>query len=271
MKKILHQGIRALLIFFLLAVFLLISYTILGNLEVIKTKSLAFCCWPTQWPPPRFTSTPTPTPTPKTCGWPTLTPTPTPTSAVYPTSTPATPPGATVIPTPTSAPTVEGEGGNGGEGAAGGGPSVCTCETPEAPTLLRVTPVVSSSVELAWTAVAKATHYSIAYGPSSGNYLYGVDNTGKVTTYVVGGLDPAINYCFAVRAVNDCAPSPLSNEICMRQLAGQVLGVTTMAETGSFDRSNFEMILFTIGNLCLGLGLKLLFAKKLAEQLPVKS
>jgi len=107
---------------------------------------------------------------------------------------------------------------------------------------------------LAWTAVSPVTHYSISYGLSSGNYIYGVSNTGNVTSFTVGGLDSGAGYCFAVRAVHDCAPSGLSNEICTGEVLGQVLGVTTLADTGSFTNELFY-ILFIIGSVCLSLHL----------------
>ena len=110
-------------------------------------------------------------------------------------------------------------------------------------------------MELVWTAVDLATHYSIVYGPSSGNYIYGVDNTGNTTSFTVGGLDPASDYCFAVRAVHDCAPSELSNEICTGEVLGQVLGATTLGDTGSLIDELFQ-ILFIIGSVCLSLGLR---------------
>lgn len=132
---------------------------------------------------------------------------------------------------------------------------------PDAPTLLSVTP--STSVDLNWTAVSSATHYTIVYGESSGDYQYGVDNTGNVTTFNIGGLDPAKDYCFAVRAVNDCAPGELSNEICTGGVGGQVLGATTLGATGN-SVDELMQILFIIGSVCLSLGLKIFLpAKKL--------
>jgi len=110
--------------------------------------------------------------------------------------------------------------------------------------------------------VEPVTHYSISYGLISRNYIYGVPNTGKVTFFTVGSLRSGVNYCFAVRAINDCAPSELSNEICTGAVlgvatGGKVLGVSTLGETGAFDEQ-IGQILFIIGCLCLSLGLRLL-------------
>jgi len=182
------------------------------------------------------------------CPEPTPSPEPTPTTEVTPTPTPTTPPPS--------------DGGDGGEGGPGE-PWVCGASVPNTPTLLSATKA-GGNADLAWTAVEQATHYALSYGLSSGNYLYGVGNTGKVTSFTIGELDPAVDYCFAVRAVNDCAPSGLSNEICTgRALGGQVLGVSTLGATGSFSDELFR-ILFIISNVCLGLGLKLFLPAKKA-------
>lgn len=196
------------------------------------------CPFPSRPPCPTPTETPTPTPTP------TVTPTPT----------------ETPTPTPTSPPPPPSDGGDDGGTGGPGEPWSCGAVKPPAPTLLSVTP--STSVDLAWTAVDPVTHYQISYGFSSGDYIYGVDNTGNVTSYNVGGLDPGADYCFAVRAINDCMPSDLSNEICTGVGRGQVLGATTLADTGSFAENLFYL-LYIMGSVCAGLGLRLLPVKKL--------
>ena len=159
----------------------------------------------------------------------------------------------TSTPTPTPEPS---NGDDGGDGSPGEAP-VCGAAVPGAPTLLSVTP--STSVDLVWTAVSSATHYTIVYGPGSGNYIHGVPNTGNVTSFNVGGVGTGAGYCFAVRAVNDCAPGDLSNEICVGGVlgaaTGQVLGATTLAETGSSTDELFQ-IFFIIGCGCLSLGLR---------------
>lgn len=247
MKRISRIFSEAVFLIFIIVVFLYSTYRVLNYFKMIKFESWGaspcdwgkeWCDWLCRWPP---CVTPTPTLPPE--------PTPTPTTPV-PTE------GPTPTPTPTSAPGPEAP----GPAALGPGePFVCGATTPEAPTLLSVTSIGLGEVELVWTEVTSATHYSIVYGPSSGNYLFGVANTGKVTIFRIGNLDPSVNYCFSVRAVNDCAPSELSNEICLGRVLGKVLGVTTLAYTGSFDRQSLELIIFTIGCLCLGVGLKLRF------------
>lgn len=166
------------------------------------------------------------------------------------------PPGPT--PTPTPPPEVP-------PPSDGGGPPgapVCGASVPNAPTLLSVTSSGTGQVDLSWTDVDPASHYSIAYGLSSGDYIYGVPNTGDVTSFTVGGLDPAADYCFAVRAVHDCAPSALSNEICTG-VPGRVLGVTTLADTGSLN-DEIIRILFIMGSVCLSSGLGIFLSDKKA-------
>ena len=214
-------------------------------------------------------------PFPSGCPFPTLKPCPKPTCP--PTPTPTTPPGVTPTPTPTLVPgqptptptlPAGGEtpsGGGGGTGGVGGStPYHCGAVIPpNAPTLLSVSSAGTGKMDIAWTPVDGVTHYSLVYGPSSGNYLYGVSNTGNVTSFTVGGLDPGKNYCFAVQGVNDCAPGPLSNERCSGAVLGvaegQVLGLSS---TGGSSSS--EYIFYIIGILWIWVGLKLHLASQKA-------
>ena len=144
-------------------------------------------------------------------------------------------------PTPTDVP------GSGGPSGGGGGPAgapSCNVTTPGAPRLLSATYVSHNSVRLVWQKVAGATHYSISYGPTSGNYPWGVPNTGDTNEFVVGDLTST---CFIVRAVNDCAPSDPSNEVCTGQVAGQVLGLS--ATSGD---SNYAYIIIGFASILFG-------------------
>lgn len=91
-------------------------------------------------------------------------------------------------------------------------------------------------MELEWDPVSKATHYTVSYGPSPGNYLWGVPNTGNVTSTIIGDISGG---CFVVRAVNDCAPSDPSNEFCTGQIAPQVLGLSTTGGSGGINPVTF--------------------------------
>lgn len=275
MKKILSPLSEIIFVIFILLVFFYSAYQILSHFEIIKIASWgAFCqedncecnlcqceCPPCPWPTCPLPS-PTPTPSPVPTPTPTFEPTPTPTRKPTPTLTPT----PTLEPIPTATPT--------SPPAIGGPPGpavapICGAAVPSAPKLIRATRTRSDQVELVWTAVSLATHYSLSYGLSSGDYLYGVDNTGKVTAFTVGNLDPGASYCFALRAVNDCAPSELSNEICTgvvlgAAVGGQVLGAATLADTGSLTDELLQ-ILFIIGSICLSLGLKLFLPCRQAD------
>lgn len=188
---------------------------------------------------------------------------PTPSLPPTPTLVPSPQPTPTFTPTPTSPPSE-------GKGTSGGAGYHCGVAVPPAPTLLKVSRR-ESEVDLEWTEVEPVTHYSISYGLSSRNYIYGVPNTGKVTSFTVGSLQNGVNYCFAVRAVNDCAPSELSNEICTGVVlgaatGGKVLGVSTLGTTGTFNEQAGQ-ILFIIGCLCFSLGLRLLTPLPAAKKL----
>jgi len=144
-------------------------------------------------------ATVTPTPTPTT----TITPSVTPTVSVTPTATPTNPPSNNPPSNPPSAP-------------------VCTDVSPEVPTLLSVVKSGKDSVDLTWTQPdANVEYYMISYGFESGKYIYGVPNTGKTTSYRVGGLDLSKKYFFVVRSQKGCAPSKASNELSYPR--GQVL------------------------------------------------
>jgi hypothetical protein len=158
-------------------------------------------------------------------------PTPTPTK---PTSTPADP-------TPTDTP------GGGGPSGGGGGPAgapTCGATVPSAPYLVSATAIGGNKVRLNWQKVANATHYTISYGSSSGNYPWGVPNTGDTDEYEVGSISSG---CFVVRAVNDCAPSDPSNEVCTGQVQGQVLGLSSTS-----GGSNYAYVIIGLASLVFG-------------------
>jgi hypothetical protein len=266
MKKNLKKFIDLVFLLFAFGVWAFSFYKIAVYLKLDQTFGIQACCecpdfnCPSCCPCPPFCwPTPTPTEIPiEPSPTPTLTePTPTPTpQESEPSATP------TLTPTPTSLPAVGGDGGGGDGGTAG--PPHCGAEVPAAPRLVNLDRPKPAEVILVWTPVEPTTHYAIVYGLTSGNYLYGVDNTGKVTSFTVGGLNPNADYCFAVRAVNDCAPSPLSNELCTTKTlgaaAGQVLGVSTLGATGDSTEKLF-LYSFIIGCVCFSCGLKILASR----------
>jgi hypothetical protein len=70
----------------------------------------------------------------------------------------------------------------------------------------------SGQVTLSWDKVS-ADYYSIAYGPSSLNYLWGAANVGNVSSYTVSGLNPGDPYYFIITAVNSCGSSGADQEV----------------------------------------------------------
>ncbi len=174
------------------------------------------------------------------CPTPTEEPEPTPTEELSPSPTPIEELSPTPTLTPIPTPTLPSESGNGdsANGDVGGASApVCGEEKPGTPILTSLEKISGDQTKLTWTTADRATGYSIAYGLSSGNYQFGLDDTGLVNQFAIGGLDAGVNYCFVVRANNNCQPGDFSNELCQSQPSGwggdQVLGASTLAATGS--------------------------------------
>lgn len=71
-----------------------------------------------------------------------------------------------------------------------------------------------NKITLTWTsATGPLTHYLVAYGIASKQYIYGNPNVGNTTSYAVGSLTEGKTYYFVVSAVNGCRPGNFSNEI----------------------------------------------------------
>jgi len=189
---------------------------------------------------------PTPTPTP------TVEPTPTPTEELNP--TPTLEPEVTPTPEVTATPEPSHDAGGVSDGSVQ--TTTCNDSIPETPTITSATAVGSNSVKLVWTKVAGAGDYAIFYGLTSGNYIYGVTSTGDTDNYTINGLTSGF---FKLMAKNGCQTSNPSAEIASGE-AGQVLGASTMAGTGTFLENLFNTISF------LGFGLVIFGAKKLAAR-----
>lgn len=110
-----------------------------------------------------------------------------------------------------------------------GAPS-CNSASPKAPWLSSVKVVGSGSVELVWTGVESASSWTVAYGVTSGKYIYGLSNfgNGSSRSVKIGSL-PTGTYYFVVRANNDCAPGPFSKEL--RVAVGSGTGAAVVTST----------------------------------------
>lgn len=103
--------------------------------------------------------------------------------------------------------------------------SECSAQAPTSAPELTIEEIRTNSVVLKWTAVEPVTNYTIRYGHESGNYIFGVSDTGNVTTYEVNLLNEEQTYYFQVAGVNHCAQGPWSNEVSKRSRL--VLGAST--------------------------------------------
>lgn len=194
---------------------------------------------PTNTPTSTPTNSPTPTNTPtaeptRTCeddeNCPTSTPTSTPTETPSPTPTQQVTgtPQPTQTPVPTPTPTDSPSVGGGDNGGSSPGAPVCNDPKPGTPSNLRVTRISSTQIRLDWDHAADPhTSYVVAYGPSIGNYPWGSPNVGNGNSYTVNSLTPGAQYCFYVRAQNNCMPGDKSNEVCINVGSTvKILGVT---------------------------------------------
>lgn len=68
----------------------------------------------------------------------------------------------------------------------------------------------TGTVTLTWDNKGYVDNYSIVYGPSQGNYIWGVSHIGEVGEYTVGALTPGQTYYFAISAVDDEVALPFS-------------------------------------------------------------
>ncbi len=128
--------------------------------------------------------------------------------------------------------------------------SVCDSIKPGTPVLTSIKRI-GSTATLSWNPVQNATHYSISYGVESGKYLYGVPNTGNVTQFTIGSLDPNKTYYWEVRAVNNCMPSDASSQPSAARGGGDILG----SSTGFAPTGDWSILILAAGIGCILTGL----------------
>jgi hypothetical protein len=114
-------------------------------------------------------------------------------------------------------------------------PGTCTDSAPgSAPELTSAVANGTSQITLTWTAATDpVTYYLLAYGLTSGQYIYGNPNIGghDTTSYTVSNLAKGTTYYFVIKAVNICNPSNFSNEVSATTTGGVVVAPVTPADT----------------------------------------
>ncbi len=114
------------------------------------------------------------------------------------------------------------------DGRGGGGSTTCGNEQPAKVVLYQPNHALlpratgPNQIRLNWIKTAKATKYTVAFGVSSGNYIYGLPDVGDTDNFTVNYLTPGRTYYFAVRGVNGCMPGPWSMEWAARAGGGSV-------------------------------------------------
>lgn len=116
-------------------------------------------------------------------------------------------------------------------------PASCTDGAPgSTPQLTSAVANGSSQITLTFTnSTNPVTNYLLAYGLSSGQYIYGNPNVGGqgTTSYTVNSLAKGTTYYFAVKAVNGCTPGSFSNEVSANTTGGVVASTPAPTEATS--------------------------------------
>lgn len=122
-------------------------------------------------------------------------------------------PTATPTATPTSTPATNG--------------TSKSCNQPTAPSGLTARAQSNDSVVLQWNRGTNVTRYVLQYGTAVGQYQYGVSNLGDTTAFLVGYLQSAKTYYFAIAGANDCGTSSFVTA------SAQTTGGTTIKKPGA--------------------------------------
>lgn len=99
----------------------------------------------------------------------------------------------------------------------------------------------TSQITLTWTdSTDPVSYYLVAYGITSGQYIYGNPNVGGqgITSYTVSNLAKGTTYYFAVKAVNGCNPGSFSNEVSATTTGGVIAAPVVTSTNTSSDTNN---------------------------------
>lgn len=109
-------------------------------------------------------------------------------------------------------------------------PSQVVLYEPNHPLLPKATG--AGEVRLNWLKAERANKYTVGFGLSAGNYVYGATNIADTNNYTVSHLNPGTRYYFVVKGVNDCMPGDWSRE--WSAVAGGRGALTYTGSTGGY-------------------------------------
>lgn len=136
--------------------------------------------------------------------------------------------------------------GNSNSAGSSSAPSAPSCndrKPDSAPKLYAIAVTGKNEVTLSWEkAKDPVTHYLISYGLQAGKPLYGNPNVGNVSSYKVQGLSGGTTYYFRVRAVNNCAPGEVSNELSVKVGGKTLSGQAKNFQPGVLSAKNGQTI-----------------------------
>ena len=105
----------------------------------------------------------------------------------------------------------------------------CNNEKPGQANFAFIRKTGTNQIEVGWNATDKATSWTIAYGPQSGRYIYGMNDFGDNNSRSVNiNMLPAGTYYLVIKANNGCMPGNFSPERKMTVFSnGTVAGART--------------------------------------------
>nr|MBP9719481.1 fibronectin type III domain-containing protein [Candidatus Levybacteria bacterium] len=92
----------------------------------------------------------------------------------------------------------------------------CNAENPGSIPIITSIITGTTSVTITWSqALDPVTHYTLAYGPTKEELIYGAPNIGSKGSgsFTVNELTPQTRYYFRIRAVNNCEPGDFSDTV----------------------------------------------------------